>query len=103
MKDAYAPLDVFDWCDIVRKESETMTQEETAKKLGISRQYVSQFATIVAKIPDSIIKICKSHQLNRGDQEPLFEFTEGWFRNSGLYGLSEKRQGQFFEWFLGIL
>lgn len=39
INDTYAPLDVFDWCDIIRKESETLTQEETGKNLGISQPY----------------------------------------------------------------
>ena len=69
---------------------------------GISRDYVANFVAIATNIHPSIYNMLKSHQKNRGDQEPQFEFTEGWFRNSGLYGLSEKRQKQFFDIFWSL-
>ena len=90
---AYAPLDVFDWCDIISMESQRVvgkkgngedkhpTQEEIGERLGLSQQYVQNFTAIAVKISSPIYQALKHHQLNRGDQEPLFEFTEGWFRN----------------------
>ncbi len=95
----YAPLDVFDWCEIISQESKRVagkktngedkhpTQEEIAIKLGISRGYVANFDAIATNLSSSVYELCKSHQINRGDQEPQFQFTEGWFRNSGLCGL----------------
>jgi hypothetical protein len=54
------------------------------------------------KISPSVYSELKQHQIGRGEQEPLFGFTEGWFRNSGLYGLSEKGQKQFFDIFWSL-
>ena len=57
---------VFDWCDIIQKESQKVigkkvngkdrhpTQEEIGKKLGISRDYVANFVAIATNIHPSI-------------------------------------------------
>jgi len=39
-----------------------------------------------------ILELAKGHQKGRADSESAnayFNFTEGWFRNSGLYDLNE--------------
>ena len=100
INDTCAPLDVFDWCDIISMESQKVvgkkvngedkhpTDKEMGTKLGYGEDYIQKFRQLSEKICPSVYNVLKSHQINRGEQEPLFEFTEGWFRNSGLYGLS---------------
>lgn len=84
INDTCAPLDVFDWCDIISMESQKVvgkkvngedkyqTQEEIAEHLGLSQQYISFFTTIVVKISPPVYNTLKQHQIGRGDQEPLF-------------------------------
>ena len=122
INDTYAPLDVFDWCDMIRvlrgkklgetkdgkgkyehsiSEIENKLFEGKSNAFALDKDHikVNDYTNLLSGISESVLLSCKSHQINRGDQEPFFDFTEGWFRNSGLYGLSEKRQKQFFEWF----
>lgn len=118
MNDTYAPLDVFDWCDIISQkrgkkigetkdgkgkyehsiaEIDTALFDKKSNAFALDHIKINDYTNLLSGISPSVYQSLKSHQLNRGDQEPFFEFTEGWFRNSGLYGVSEKRQ--FFEWF----
>jgi hypothetical protein len=45
----------------------------------------------------------KAHQEGRGAKDApdgAFTFTEGWFRNSGIYELDAGRQMELMEWFI---
>ena len=62
---------------------------------------------VLPKVLDSIgadiLVIAKEHQEGRvpknGTLVPM-DFTEGWFRNSGLYDLGEDKQLEFMTWFV---
>jgi site-specific DNA-methyltransferase (adenine-specific) len=91
-EDTYAPMDLFDWLDIIKKlKEEGMTQKEIGEKIGWSEGDVKKHSMLINNIVPQNLEICKSIQEGRGtDKVPFvttFNFTEGWFRNSGLYDL----------------
>ena len=48
------------------------------------------------------MKIAKDYQTGRVSENLTnvsFDFTEGWFRNSGLYDLNKENQLKFMKWF----
>lgn len=101
----YAQMDVFDWCDIIQALKEQgLTQEQIAKRIGWSRERVKDYAAITTKLGAEFLKIARSIQEGRAPAEganaPTFNFSEGWLRNSGLYGLDPEYQKCFLEWFI---
>lgn len=95
-EDTYAPMDLFDWLDIIRKlRDEGLTQAQIGEKLGWSVQLVSAYNVLLNKISTEVLNLARSYQKGRVDKNSTaveFNFTEWWFRNSGLYNLSEKYQ-----------
>jgi hypothetical protein len=91
----YAPLVVLNWYYIISLESQKIvgkngngeekrpTDKEIGNKIGYGEDYVQKFRQLSEKISPSVYTTLKSHQLNRDNTEPFFEFTEGWVRNSG--------------------
>ena len=53
------------------------------------------------KVGTDILTLALEHQEKRvpsnGTNVPLFNFTEGWFRDSGLYELNSEYQARFIE------
>jgi len=50
---------------------------------------------LVDKVDTQVLKLALSHQTDRvsaNDTSVSFKFTEGWFRDSGLYDLNEDYQ-----------
>ena len=103
-EDTYAPLDLFDWLAIIRKlREEGKTQQEIADTLGWSREKVKNYVAVLDKVGTQILEIAKKYQVGRVPQDgtnvPTFNFTEGWFRNSGIYELEPEFQLEFIKWF----
>jgi len=84
---------IFDYLDIIEQlKTQGLTQEEIGTKIGWSRSMVKQYQKLLNDIGTIIFNFCKLHQEGRvpkdGTNVP-FDFTEGWFRDSGLnYNLS---------------
>jgi hypothetical protein len=99
-EDTYAPLDLFDWLGIIQRlREEGKTQQETADILGWGRGKVGKYMMLMEKIVPRVLEIAKKHQIGRGtDDVPIgtFNFTEGWFRNSGIYDLDEDHQDNIY-------
>lgn len=79
------------------------TQAEIGEKLGWSRSKVKQYVAILDKVGTEILEMARGHQEGRvpedGTTVPTHNFTEGWFRNSGIYGLNKEFQRELMEWF----
>lgn len=78
--------------DFIRKIGKTDTaQKSIGEKIGWSRGKANQFQMILENIDTDIIKLTKGKQNGRGAKDAPFgaNFTEGWFRNSGLYDLKD--------------
>jgi site-specific DNA-methyltransferase (adenine-specific) len=95
-EDTYAPEDVFDKINTVSKLVEQgYTQEQIGGILLVSREVIKNINKLNNSIGTKIINLCKSHQNGRvpsnGTNVP-FNFTEWWFRISGLYDLNEQYQ-----------
>ncbi len=93
-EETYAPLDLFDWLDIIgRMRTENITQEQIGKRIGWSREKVRNYTFLIDKIGTQNINIAKSHQCGRvpdnGTIVPI-DFTEGGLRD--LIGLNEDNQ-----------
>ncbi len=77
-------------------KEEGLTQEDIGKRIGWSRDNVKNYQRIIDRIGTRILGLTKNHQKDRvpinGTNVPTHNFTEGWFRNSGLYDLQEKYQ-----------
>ena len=102
-EDTYSPMDLFDWVELISKmRDEGLTQQEIGDKIGWSEGNVKKYSMLLNKVP-RILEKAKQHQEGRGTSlvpNGTFNFTEGWFRNSGLYDLDEKHQQQLMEWFI---
>jgi len=102
-EDTYAPMDLFDWLDIIGRLKDDYTQEEIGNKIGWSRSKVKKYSALLSniKVPE-VREISKKYQKDRGTNEVpngTFNFTERWFRDSGIYDLNKDNQLEFMEWF----
>ena len=95
-EETFAKMDLFDYLDVIKRlRVEGYTQKEIGEKLGWGEDKVFNHNKILNEIPTQNLDFCKLYQINRVGKKPTnveFDFTEGWFRNSGLYELSEKYQ-----------
>ena len=95
-EDTYAPEDLFDKLKTIQiLRDQGYTQEQIGEVLGVTRVIVSQFIVLINKIATNIIDLCKNYQIGRvanNATNVANNFTEGWFRNSGLYNLNEYYQ-----------
>lgn len=95
-EDTFAPEDLFDRLQTIQAlKNEGHTQQEIGDIIGVSRDIVQRYNYVIDKIVTNILILCKSHQEGRVTKNVTnvtFNFTEGWFRNSGLYELNEEYQ-----------
>jgi len=94
-EDTYSPMDLFDWIEIIsvmRKEG--FTQEVIGEKIGQSRGSIAKYIMLVTNIVPNVLEIAKAHQTGRGTNDvPIgTNFTESWFRNSGLYDIEDYQE-----------
>ena len=101
-EDTYAPMDLFDWLDVISAlKTEGLTQKAVGEKIGWSNDYVSKHCILVEKISTEVLKTARCHQSGRVDSKSTcVDFTEGWFRNSGLYDLGATYQPRLLQDFI---
>ena len=99
-EDTYAPLDLFDHLDRIVTLREEHTQAEIGEKIGWDRGKVANHMRLLENIVTDILEVARRHQEGRvtEDATSVTNFTEGWFRTSGLYDLSVDSQAEFIEW-----
>jgi len=65
-----------------------LTQAEIGDVLEVTRKVISDYAMLINNIAPQVLDLCRTHQEGRGALNApigtIFNFTEGWFRNSGL-------------------
>ena len=95
-EDTYAPEDLFDKLKTIQiLRDQGFTQEEIAQIFSVSKEVIKQYSALLNKIVTQIIDLCKTIQNGRVTNKVTnvtYNFTEGWFRNSGLYNLNEYYQ-----------
>ena len=91
-------MDLFDWLDVIGKlRGEGLTQAEIGEKIGWSESKVKDYSRLLNAIVAKVLILGKKHQTGRATVKVAnATFTEGWFRDSGLYALCEKYQLQMF-------
>ena len=101
-EDTYAPMDLFDWLSVLSHLKQCgFKGVEIADKLGWSPQKVSDYNNVLEKLSATVLEIAKEHQNGRAEKKSaMADFTERWFRDSGLYALCEKYQLRFMEGFI---
>ncbi|PZN47371.1 MAG: hypothetical protein DIU65_17195, partial [Proteobacteria bacterium] len=104
-EETYAPMDLFDWLDVIRRlRDEEPTQARIAERIGWSREQVRDYVRLSERVGAEVLDLAKRHQEGRapmdGANAPAFNFTEGWFRTSGLYDLPAKYQLRLMEAFI---
>lgn len=103
-EDTYSPMDLFDWVELISSmKDEGYTQQEIGERIGWSRGKVNQYQILATEIDTQLLEKSKSLQKGRvsgNDTNVSFNFTEGWFRNSGLYDLNEKYQERLMDDFI---
>lgn len=103
-EDTYSPMDLFDWIEVISSMKEVgYTQQEIAERIGMSRSKVADYSSLINVVVADVLGLAKQHQKGRATHNvanATFNFTEGWFRNSGLYQLNEKYQQQLIEDFI---
>jgi len=65
------------------------------ERIGWSRGQVSQYLVLLEKVATKVLVLARKYQKGRVAENATFvafNFTEGWFRNSGLCDLCEKYQ-----------
>ena len=102
-EDTYSPMDLFDWIELIDKMREDgMTQQEIGEEIGWTRAKVGEYSQLINNV-GNIIDLVKKYQRGRSTDNvgiPTFNFTQGWFRNSGLYDLNNKYQKQLMDAFI---
>lgn len=95
-EETYAPEDLWDRLDTIRQlKDQGMTQAEIGEVIGVGEGTVKQHSMLINRIVTPVLDSCKSQQKGRVTEEvtPVsFDFTEGWFRTSGLYDLTGEFQ-----------
>ncbi|MFL2131988.1 hypothetical protein [Ruoffia sp. FAM 20858] len=95
-EDAYSPMDLFDWVELISSmKDEGYTQQGIGERIGWSRDKTKNHQRLLSEVGTNILEKAKSLQIGRVPSfgtNVAFNFTEGWFRNSGLYDLNEKYQ-----------
>lgn len=95
-QDTYAPEDLFDKLDTIKAlRSDGMTQAAIGELVGWSRESVAYHSALSEKVVTEVLNLAKAHQKGRVTEKVTivtFEFTEGWFRNSGIYALEPGNQ-----------
>ena len=103
-EDTYAPLDLFDWLNIISQlREQNLTQVQIGKRIGWSRDKVQGYVDILNKVVAQVLDLAKQHQEGYATGNvalATFNYTEGWFRTSSLYDLNEKYQLLFMEKFI---
>lgn len=101
-EDTYAPMDLFDWLDLISGLREQgLTQAEIGEKIGWTESKVKQYSALLNSIVTDVLGLAKKHQTGRVTEKVTnVTFTEGWFRDSGLYNLCEKYQLRLMEAFI---
>jgi hypothetical protein len=96
-------MDLFDWIDIVSKlKSEGFTLKDIGDKLSWSEDIIKRYSSLLTKVTN-ILNLCKKYQSGRVTEKVStghFNFTERWFRDSGLYDLTNKYQSKLIESFI---
>jgi len=89
-------MDLFDWIELIGKmRDEGLTQQEIGDKIGFDRNVIAGYVRLLDNVVAQVLEKTKEHQVGRvtGDVAIATKnFTEGWFRNSGLYDLEERYQ-----------
>ena len=92
-ENTFAPMDLFDWLSIIQKlKGEGLIQKEIGERIGWSRGKENQYEMLLNKVDTQILALCKQYQIGRvseKDTSVSFDFTEGWFRTSGLFFSSQ--------------
>jgi len=102
-EDTYSPMDLFDWIELISSMKDGgYTQQEIADKIGWSRSKVAQQFSLINNVVTEILAKAKEHQEGRitNNVTAVTNFTERWFRDSGLYDLNEKYQEQLMNDFI---
>lgn len=103
-EDTYAPMDLFDWLDIIgQRKAQGLTQEQIGQSIGWSEVQVKQYSRLLGNVVTEVREVARQHQaedVTTGVTSVTFAFTEGWFRNSGIYDLEPEYQMRFMRWFL---
>jgi site-specific DNA-methyltransferase (adenine-specific) len=97
-EETYAPEDLFDRLDTIRAlKEEGRTQQEIGDIIGVSRNAINDYQRLLNNVDANILglaRICQVGRASENDAVAPFNFTEGWFRNSGLYSLNEFYQNK---------
>ncbi len=89
--------DLFDWLYRIKMlKAEGLTQSAIGERIGwSSKQHVNFYNSILDKVSTDILNLACEYQESRVDKKSTsvyFDFTEGWFRNSGIYDLNPANQ-----------
>lgn len=94
-EDARAEWDLFDTLEFIKfLASEGLDTKEIGQKLNWKKNYVEKHFRIINDISTAVLDFCEQHQRGRVFKKStiVHNFTENWFRSSGLFDLNEKYQ-----------
>jgi len=94
-EDTYAEPDLFDELDYIAREKERgLTLKEIVAKVdGWGEGYVKKRSRLLSNTVPRVRDMARGAKRRLGTEKvPSGTFTEGWFRNSGLYDLQDGKQ-----------
>ena len=102
--DTYAKQDLFDVLFRIGKlKKEGLSQREIGELFDWGKDNTSRYSILLDSVSPLFLDMARVCQIGRGETNSprgeTFDFTEYWFRTSGLYDLSEEFQQLFFEKF----
>jgi predicted transcriptional regulator len=74
---------------------EGLTQQQIGERIGWSENKVKQYSAVLNNVVTQVLDLAREYQEGRVTDKVTnvtFNFTEGWFRNSGLYELFTKEE-----------
>jgi site-specific DNA-methyltransferase (adenine-specific) len=87
----YAEEDLWDHLDFISALREENSQANISDRLGWSRSKVAKYSALLNELVPEVLDYARSRQEGRGTEDvPSVTFSEGWFRNSGLYDLNRE-------------
>lgn len=90
-EDTFAQQDLFDYLGYIENLRDEHTQAQIAERLGWIRGKVNHHTRLLEQVDTEVVGLAREHQQGRvsSDDTVVSSFSEGWFRNSGLYELSD--------------
>jgi DNA-binding transcriptional MerR regulator len=98
-EDTYAPMDLFDWLDIIgNMKNEGYKLKKIGEMIGWSEDLLKRYSQLINKVSDETLKQLKNIQRESVTSKVTpVTFSEWMLRDSGIYLLNKDYQQKFID------